>query len=203
MDVRGSKIKDPDEWLECAPEFSRPICMKLREWIFQWEPDLTEAIKWNALCYSGTRLICGMDACKKHATLTFFRGGELSDPQKVFNHGAGNITIRSIRILSLDAINREALRRLLHEAVALDAEPRLPAPPRVKRPPLKPPPFFVAALKKNRAAAEGFKALSPSCQREYIMWLSSAKRPETRERRLKETLAALQHGRRWADRRER
>ena len=56
------------------------------------------------------------------------------------------------------------------------------------------------ATKKNRASAEGFRKLSPSCQREYLVWLSTAKRPETRDRRLKETLAALASGRRWAQR---
>ena len=56
------------------------------------------------------------------------------------------------------------------------------------------------AVKKNRAAAEYFKALAPSCQREYLVWVSTAKLPETRARRLKETLAALRKGRKWAQR---
>jgi uncharacterized protein YdeI (YjbR/CyaY-like superfamily) len=64
------------------------------------------------------------------------------------------------------------------------------------------PGFFKQALaeKKHRAASENFKKLSPSCQREYLVWLSMAKRPETRERRLAETLKALAAGRKWAQR---
>src|SRR5688572_29943424 len=48
--------------------------------------------------------------------------------------------------------------------------------------------------------AEGFRKLSRGCQREYNVWLTTAKRPETKARRLKETLAALVRGRKWAQR---
>ena len=64
------------------------------------------------------------------------------------------------------------------------------------------PKFFKEALaqQKHRAAAENFRALSPTCQREYLVWLSTAKLPETRNRRLKQTLAALRKGHKWAQR---
>ena len=48
-----------------------------------------------------------------------------------------------------------------------------------------------SALREDPKAAAGFRALAPSCQREYIVWVRSAKRTETRERRLRETLAAV------------
>jgi hypothetical protein len=199
MNVLRSKTRDPDEWLETAPDFSRPLCADLREWIVSWEPDLTEAIKWNALCYSGRKLVCGLDACKAHAAITFFRGAELPDPAGILQ-GEGSV-VRSIKLKRLDGLNRAALRQLLHAAVRLDDEPAVPRPPSPPRPPLEPPDFFVAALKKNRAAAMGFENLAPSSQREYIVWLTHAKRPETRANRLSQTLAALAGGRKWAQRR--
>jgi uncharacterized protein YdeI (YjbR/CyaY-like superfamily) len=116
--------------------------------------------------------------------------------------GEKNTNIRSVRITSLDGLNRAALRELLNAAVLLDADPTLPPLPKVKRKPWPVPAFFKIALaeKRNRAAAEGFRKLAPSCQREYLVWLSTAKRPETRARRLKETLAALAAGRKWEQR---
>jgi hypothetical protein len=42
--------------------------------------------------------------------------------------------------------------------------------------------------------------MSKTCQREYKVWISMAKPPETIERRLQETLAALASGRKWAQR---
>jgi len=43
---------------------------------------------------------------------------------------------------------------------------------------------LAAALKKNKAAAKVFAGFSASCQREYADWITEAKRPETREKRI-------------------
>lgn len=205
MDCSRARTKDPIEWLELCPEFSWPLANQLREWILTWEPDLTESINWNMLCFSGRKLICGISACKKHLGISFFRGTELPDRAGLFNEGGDNNTnIRSIRLTSLDGLNRVALQGLLHAAVELDADPMIPPSPKSKRKPWPTPKFFkeVLAMKKHCTAAENFRALSPSCQREYLVWLSTAKLPETRARRLKETLAALRAGRKWAARKQ-
>ena len=205
MDVNRARTNNPIEWLETCPEFSWPLANQLREWILTWEPDLSEAIKWNMLCFSGRKLVVGLSACKQHLGLSFFRGTELPDPAKLFIEGGENNTnIRSLRLTSLDDIARNALRELLHAAVELDSEPALPPLPKKKRKPFPIPDYFAAALKQknNRIAAENFQKLAPSCQREYIVWLTFAKLPETRARRLKETLAALRKNRRWAQRKE-
>lgn len=173
------------------------------DWFLTWEPDLREAIKWNMLCFSGRKLVFGLSACKGHLGIAFFRGTELPDPDRLFNPGGeGNTNIRSIRITSLEQLNRPALKNLLHAAVELDADAVIPPAPKVKRRPWPMPTFFKAALAKpqHKKSAEGFRKLSPTCQREYLVWLSTAKRPETRVRRLKDTLAALASGRKWAQR---
>ena len=205
MDCNRARTKHPTEWLATCPEFSQSIAEQLTDWILTWEPDLTESIKWNNLCFSGRKLVVGLSACRKHLALFFFRGTELPDPAGLFNEGGDNNTnIRSIRLTTLDGLDRAALRDLLHAAVELDADPAVPPLPKVKRKPWPVPSFFKEALaaKRNHAAAEGFRKLSPTCQREYLVWLSTAKRPETRERRLKETLTALASGRKWAQRKQ-
>ena len=203
MDCNRAKTKDPGEWLETRPDFSKPIAEQLVELILNCEPDLTESIKWNILCFSGRKLVCGISACQKHVSIAFFRGTELPDPTKLFVPGSeGNTNIRSIRLTSLKDFNRRAFQTLLHAAVELDADPTIPPAPKVKRKPWPVPKFFKEALamKKNCKAAENFRAFSLTCQREYLVWLSTAKLPETRERRLKETLAALAKGNKWAQR---
>ncbi|MBL9173792.1 MAG: YdeI/OmpD-associated family protein [Verrucomicrobiales bacterium] len=194
--------KDPGLWLEACPPFSAPVAETLQEWILTWEPDLAVSIKWTLLCFSGRKLICGLNACQRHLAVVFFRGVELPDPAGLFLPAERNVTTRTIRILSLESLNRAAFRTLLRAAVELDADPTVPPPPRMRREPWPVPPFFAEALKRrtNRAAADQFAKLAPSCQREYLVWLSSAKRPETREKRLAETLAALAAGRRWDQR---
>lgn len=203
MDVSRAKTRNPDEWLDAAPDFSRPIVAELRDWIFRTAPDLTESIKWNVLCFSGRKLVCGLSACKKHVGFVFFRGTELADPAGLFDAASeGNTNIRSIRLTSTAKLNRKALAVLLLAAVDLDLRPDVPAAPKVKRDPWPVPDFFAAALKKNKKAAAGFASFAPTYQREYIVWLTTAKREETRAQRLAQTLRALAAGRKWLERKQ-
>ena len=48
-----------------------------------------------------------------------------------------------------------------------------------------------AALAEDASARATFEALSPSHRREYATWVAEARRPETRARRVEETLARL------------
>lgn len=201
MDCSRAKTCDPDLWLETAPAFSRPIARQLRDWIQRWEPDLAESIKWNILCFSGRKLVCGLSACKNHLSLAFFRGTDLADPARLFSGGENNTNILSIRLTTLDSLDREALRRMLRNAVTLDRQPDLPPLPKVKREHWPMPEFFAAALTKEQRAKDYFASLAPTCQREYIVWLATAKREETRAKRLAEAIAALVAGRKWAQRR--
>ena len=53
---------------------------------------------------------------------------------------------------------------------------------------------FANALKRNRKAAAHFESLAPSYQRQYIGWITTAKRQETRLRRLDEAMGLLELG---------
>src|SRR5262249_52210216 len=150
---------------------------------------------------SGRKLVCGLSACKRHVSIFFFRGTELPDPTRIFQGGETNTNIRSVRVTSSQALNRKAFAAMLLAAVALDARADVPPAPKVKREPWPVPEFFAKALKRERAAAAFFRSLAPTYQREYLVWLTTAKREETRAARLQQTLAALAAGRKWQDRR--
>ncbi len=53
---------------------------------------------------------------------------------------------------------------------------------------------FDAQLKRNKKAATFFDSLAPSYQQQYIAWIATAKRPETRKRRLDEAIKLLYRG---------
>ncbi len=55
----------------------------------------------------------------------------------------------------------------------------------------KTPVYIRAALKKHPAAWRYFEALAPSHRRRYIGWIDSAKRDETKARRLEEAIRLL------------
>jgi uncharacterized protein YdeI (YjbR/CyaY-like superfamily) len=48
------------------------------------------------------------------------------------------------------------------------------------------------ALAHQKMAAAFFETLAPSYRREFIAWIATAKRPETRKKRLQETVALLE-----------
>ena len=56
------------------------------------------------------------------------------------------------------------------------------------------PPELTARLKRSKKAAAVFASLAPSYQRQYIAWIATAKRPETRKRRLDEAIELLKRG---------
>jgi len=51
-----------------------------------------------------------------------------------------------------------------------------------------------AQLKLCPKAAAFFTSLAPSYQQQFIAWIGTAKRPETRQRRLVEAIALLERG---------
>jgi len=61
-----------------------------------------------------------------------------------------------------------------------------------KRKELVIPPYMKAALARNEKAQENFYNLAKSYRRQYVGWISSAKREETRKRRLAEVIRLLE-----------
>ncbi len=56
------------------------------------------------------------------------------------------------------------------------------------------PPELDARLRRNSKAATFFATLAPSYQQQYIAWIASAKRPDTRKRRVDEAMDLLKRG---------
>jgi CRISPR/Cas system-associated endonuclease Cas1 len=57
---------------------------------------------------------------------------------------------------------------------------------------------LAAALADKPGASANFAKLAYTDQREYVRWIEGAKKPETRQRRLQETVARLAQGRKRA-----
>ena len=56
------------------------------------------------------------------------------------------------------------------------------------------PAYIASALKANPKAWKFFRALAPTYRRNFVVWIHMAKRPETRERRIQESIALLASG---------
>jgi uncharacterized protein YdeI (YjbR/CyaY-like superfamily) len=55
-------------------------------------------------------------------------------------------------------------------------------------------PEFARALKQNQKAQETFDHLAPTYQKQYLGWIEVAKRSETREKRIEESIRLLEKG---------
>ena len=56
------------------------------------------------------------------------------------------------------------------------------------------PVYIARALKANFKAWEFFRDLAPTYRRDFVVWIHTAKRPETRERRIRESIRLLAAG---------
>jgi uncharacterized protein YdeI (YjbR/CyaY-like superfamily) len=81
---------------------------------------------------------------------------------------------------------------LVREAQASGEWDRKHRPPKI--PTDRIPPELRDTLDANPAARKNFFALAPSYRERYIMWIASAKRPDTRRRRSAEAVRKLERG---------
>ena len=56
------------------------------------------------------------------------------------------------------------------------------------------PAYVAKAFKTNVKAWQNFQALAPTYRRDFVVWIHTAMRPETRERRIRESIALLSKG---------
>src|SRR5262249_18716129 len=56
------------------------------------------------------------------------------------------------------------------------------------------PAYVAKAFKTNLRAWRHFQALAPTHRRDFVVWIHTAKRPETRERRIRESIELLSAG---------
>ena len=196
--------RDPrvDTYIAKAGDFARPILKHLRELVHKACADFQEEIKWSRPCfiYRGG-ILCGMAAFKEHCSFSFWGaeiGSVLFKDGVIQDGGMGSLgRITSLQDLPPD----KQLLGYIKQAVAfvdegkgqtfIAANRRVAKPP---KPPLEPPPEFLAALEKNRSAVKAFGAFSPSCKREYVEWITEAKRPETRDRRIAQSVEWISEG---------
>ena len=138
--------------------------------------------------------MCGMAAFKNHCVLGFWKSELIfSGDERKKREAMGHFG----RITSLaDLPDDKTLIAYVRKAAELN-ESGVKAPARSKpkkKSPLKIPDYFGTALKKNAKARTTFENLSPSHQREYVEWLTDAKRDETRAKRLKMSILWLSQG---------
>lgn len=188
--------KDPriDAYIAKSADFAKPILKHLRKVIHAGCPQVQETIKWSMPHFDYKGVMCGMAAFKEHCAFGFWKESLiLNRKRSEAKNGMGSFgCIKSLA----DLPSEKTLIGYVKKAAALN-DAGIKAPGRAapkKREPIDIPDYFSAALKKNAKARKTFEAFPPSKRREYLEWVTEAKREETRNERLATSIKWLAEG---------
>ena len=164
-----------DAYINNAQPFARPILRHVRQLVHRALPGVEEAIKWGMPYFvvNGKNAV-GMAAFKKHAAVTLC--SDISAGEGMGNFG---------KITSLDDLpdDNELIVRIQNSAEA--AQGRVETPPKPSSKLAIPmPDDFAASLAASSAAQSFFDGFTDAQRRDYLEWITSAKREETREKRI-------------------
>ena len=184
-----------DAYIERQADFARPILEHLRQTVHSACAECEEMLKWSMphFMYKG-EMLAGMAAFKQHATFGFWRGSLVVESDAEPASGMGQFgKLRSID----DLPPRAVLEALVKKAMKLtDEGVKSPRATKKEKPPLTVPDDLRSALDGNKAAAATFAAFPPSFQREYVDWVTEAKREETRAKRVAQAVEWMAEGKR-------
>lgn len=203
MPTRSTAV---DAYIAQAAPFAQPILKKLRRLYHKACPQVTETMKWGFPHFESQGILGSMAAFKKHVSFGFWKGDQLPDPHGLLE-GIGATTMAAVRVSDVKELpDDDILSAYIEAAARLNAEsaaekaarPKAEKsgskPKKPKRPEAAVPDDLAAALRSHSAARATFDAFPPSDRREYVEWITSAKRPETRERRIATALEWLAEG---------
>jgi len=175
-----------DQYIENAAAFAQPILERLRRAFHAAHPGVTEVLKWGVPHFEYKGVLAGMAAHKQHVNWGFWKASLIP--------GASAMGDR--KVTDVDGLPSEKeLIAQVKAAIQLNEEGIKVARP--KRAPAKPPAIpseLTEALKTSPAARKVFDALPPSHQREYIEWITDAKQPATRTRRVATAIEWMSEG---------
>lgn len=192
-----------------SPEL-RPIVEYLRDLVHEAVPEATETIKWGHPFFelNGT-ILANMGIFKRHCAFGFWSKTmteHLTADGLTPTEGAGSIG----RITRMEDLpSRKKLLGYMRTAAdhirkgiaqspmqTRGASKRGPDGAASSKPAIPMPPLFAQALANSPAATQTFANFPVSCRREYLAWITEARREETRARRIQQTIAQLEEGKR-------
>jgi uncharacterized protein YdeI (YjbR/CyaY-like superfamily) len=188
-----------DAYIAKSQPFAQPILSHIRELAHKACPEVEEAIKWGMPFFQLRGVILGhMAAFKQHCALGLW-GPEMNAILNAAGlhseNGMGSLgKIASLTDLPPDKQMLGYYRQAADLILSGQRTKSLERPAKTPKPAPKVPPEFTAALKKNKAAAKVFAGFSLSCQREYADWITEAKRPETKEKRIAQAVEWIAEG---------
>lgn len=161
---------------------------------------LDESLKWNKPCYSDAgKNIAILQEMKSFLALMFFKGALLTDPDGVLrDQGPNSRSARRVMFTSVNDVTTQSktITALVAQAIEVERSGRqVPAAN-----PLELAAELRSSLDADDALATAFAALTPGRQREYNLYITGAKQPTTRQRRIEACVPRILTGKGLRDR---
>lgn len=187
--------KDPrvTAYIAKSADFAQPILEHFRKLVHEAAPAMEESIKWGMPAFIHKGIVCGMAAFKNHAVIHFWKGDLMFDG----DNGKRDEAMRDFgRLTSVDQLPADRVMiGYIKKAIELNERGVKKAPRTRKNPAkLEVPSDLERALSRNSKARKTFEQFSYSHRKEYIQWIASAKREETRARRLATAIELMSEG---------
>lgn len=182
-----------DRYIEQAEEFAQPILVHLRALVHKACPTAGEAMKWSMPFFTvGGKNLCNMAAFQKHAAFGFWEGLDIDIPK------AGDAMGHFGRITTLaDLPEDQAMLDMIKSAASQLKKSRSTKPEPVRKKPVKVPPLpddLDAAIASDATAQKAWDDFAPSHRKEYIEWITQAKREATRRKRISQAIEWIAEG---------
>ena len=185
------KPKSVDHFIETREKW-KPEIKRLREILLSMELD--EAIKWMFPCYMHKgKNVVGIGGFKSYFGLWFYEGASLKDSEGALVNAQEGKTkdMRQWRMTTAKDIKVRKIKSYVKEAIEIS---KLPKTKTTKATSVEVPPELHAILKTDRKAADAFGKLTPGRQRDYAEYIATAKRDETKVKRLTKILPLIKSG---------
>lgn len=172
-----------DDYIARAAPFAQPILIHVRKLAHEALPEAEETLKWGAPNFSiAGKNAVGMAAFKAHAGIMLADGDEAGG-------GIGSFG----KLTSLDDLppDEELIARFRQTAEAVKAgKPRKTK----SKPQIAMPEDFTNALAAEPGAGQVFDGFTDAQRRDYLEWITSAKREATRAKRIETAVEWIAQG---------
>lgn len=191
------KIPEVDKYIAKSKPFAKPILEHIREVVHSASPHIQEVMKWSFPHFDYKGTVCSMASFNEHCAFSFWKGAIMKDEDKIFNPDGKEAMGHFGRITSFkDLPAKKVLIKYIKEAIDLN-EKGVVVPKKKSVEPSKEisvPTDFSNALAKNKKAKSTFEKFSPSHRKEYLVWITDAKRDLTRKKRIDASIDWISEG---------
>ena len=177
-----------DTYIQTAPEFSQPILLHFRNLVHLAIPDVEEQIKWNFPHFVYKKeVICSMAAFSKHCAFSFPKAAMMKDKTLLEKAKTEEAMGHFGKIKTLQDLPSDSkIKTYIKESVSLIGQKS-----QKKKANISVPTFLKKLLEENKKAEDCFLTMSPSHQKEYINYITEAKKEETQMRRAEKVMEMI------------